>query len=217
MRAGRKSLAFNLLLIGGLLLTFILYFLKKDGDLIWNFFLMFQVIWAIGLSLLFKEVSVQANTDALTGLFNRNYFNEKLYNIKTKGPISLILLDLDNFKNINDLYGHLAGDTVLQKVAEILKNVTRKVDVIVRWGGDEFVVVLWETDEQEALNIARRIKTQIENYDFVFGQSRVRISVSIGIASMQESDLNDKDQLFKTADEALYLAKGKKKLITVST
>ncbi|GAV25381.1 GGDEF domain-containing protein [Carboxydothermus islandicus] len=185
--------------------------------MIWNIFLIFQIVWAIGLSLLFKEVSVQANTDALTGLFNRNYFNKMLNKIKTKGPISLLLIDLDNFKNINDLYGHLAGDAVLQKVAEILKNVTRKVDIIVRWGGDEFAVVLWETEEQEALNIAQRIKTRIEDYDFAFGQSRVKISVSIGIASMKEDVLNDKDQLFKTADEALYLAKGKKKLITLST
>jgi len=217
VRAGRKSLAFNLFLSGGLLLTFILYLLKRDGDLIWNFFLMYQLVWAIGLSLLFKEISVQANTDALTGLFNRNYFNEKLYKLKANGPLSLLLIDLDNFKNINDLYGHLAGDTVLQKVAEILKNVTRRVDIIVRWGGDEFAVVLLEAEEQEALNIAQRIKAQIENYDFAFGQSRVRISVSIGIASMKEEVLNDKEQLFKTADEALYLAKGKKKLITIST
>jgi diguanylate cyclase (GGDEF)-like protein len=141
--------------------------------------------------------------DGLTGLFNRRYFNE-LINIETNrikrtpAALSLLMLDIDNFKNYNDTQGHLAGDDLLKNVAKVLKNSARAVDIVCRYGGEEFVIMLPQTDKKGAQIIAERLRVQVGLY--------LPVTVSIGIASFPDDD-QDVIGLVGKADDALYQAK----------
>ena len=141
--------------------------------------------------------------DGLTGLFNRRYFNE-LINIETNrikrtpAALSLLMLDFDNFKNYNDTQGHLAGDDLLKNVAKVFKNSARAVDIVCRYGGEEFVIMLPLTDKKGAQIIAERLRVQVALY--------LPVTVSIGIASFPDDD-QDIIGLVGKADDALYQAK----------
>ncbi len=141
--------------------------------------------------------------DGLTGLFNRRYFNE-LINIETNrikrtpAALSLLMLDIDNFKNYNDTQGHLAGDDLLKNVAKVFKNSARAVDIVCRYGGEEFVIMLPLTDKKGAQIIAERLRVQVALY--------LPVTVSIGIASFPDDD-QDIIGLVGKADDALYQAK----------
>jgi diguanylate cyclase len=181
----------------------------------------FAVIFLISILILLsticgviiKKLYQQVHTDTLTGLHNRKYFYTKLAAIKTKESFSLILIDLDDFKNVNDTYGHLAGDQVLQQFAEILHKNTRKNDIIARWGGEEFAIILPEAELQEAFKIADRIRTVVEGYVFSYKEITCKITISIGIASAKEGIDLSIEKFIKMADEALYRAKEKKNTI----
>ncbi|MGI6587384.1 MAG: GGDEF domain-containing protein [Peptococcia bacterium] len=162
-----------------------------------------------------RNLYLQVHTDTLTGLHNRKYFYTKLAEIKIKKFFSLILIDLDDFKNVNDTYGHLAGDQVLQQFAEILNKNTRKNDIIARWGGEEFALILPETGLQEAFKIADRIRTVVEGYVFSCKKNTCKITISIGIAATKEGTDLGIEQFVKIADEALYRAKEKKNSIVM--
>ncbi|HOJ11813.1 MAG TPA: GGDEF domain-containing protein [Clostridiales bacterium] len=169
-----------------------------------------SLIYGVSIKKLYRQVQI----DALTGLFNRRCFNEKLYKMKSRGSTCLILIDIDNFKNINDTYGHLMGDQVLQQLAQILQNSTRKKDIIARWGGEEFAIILPETSIEDAYMIGNRIRTKVENYIFSYEEVICNITVSIGIAAANTSKDIDPDQFLKITDEALYDAKKKKNNIS---
>lgn len=205
-----------ILLSGGLILWLITLLLNRhynhNQGLVWMPFVIQMVISTI-CGILIKKLYQQAHTDTLTGLRNRKYFYTKLSEIKTKAPVSLILIDIDNFKSINDTYGHMAGDQVLQQFAEILQSNTRKNDVIARWGGEEFAIILLQTNIKEAYKIADRIRTIIENHLFSYERITCKITVSIGIASAKEGADVGTEQFIKIADEALYKAKKKKNFI----
>lgn len=147
-----------------------------------------------------------ASTDALTGVMNRRRFVEigrqALEGTKTT---CLILFDVDQFKKINDSGGHLLGDTVLRTVAERASEVIRKTDSIARYGGDEFVILLPDTDVQAALEIAERVRDAVENLCVEINGQFVYCSVSAGISSV--SGDTDLYSLLRRADEALYSAK----------
>ncbi len=157
-----------------------------------------------------SRVEVLAVTDPLTELFNRRHFEtiiEKEFNRTTryKSPTSCLMIDVDNFKSVNDEYGHRTGDVVLKELAEITKNCLRRVDTIARWGGEEFVVLLPGTDKANALKAASRILKAISSHAFS-GITR-QITVSIGISSVPDSSVDSAEKFIDVADLALYKAK----------
>ncbi|MDA8086181.1 MAG: diguanylate cyclase [Nitrospiraceae bacterium] len=162
-------------------------------------------------ALLHEKLAVLAETDALTGLFNRGYYEEALSRefkrlVRHPRPLSLLLIDIDHFKKINDTFGHTAGDAVLKKVAAIIKNVMRDTDVAARYGGEEFVAILAETDKAGAQNLAERLRKAVFLNPIDAGGNTVTVSVSIGVASFPR-DTSSRDGLVELADKALYSAK----------
>lgn len=150
----------------------------------------------------------QANHDALTGLYNRQKFNDiftkEIRRSRRYGNfLSVILFDIDNFKVINDTYGHDAGDDVLKKIAEIISINLRQTDSLVRWGGEEFIVLLPETDLETASNVAQKLLESLAVLTFDFMQKN--ITASFGVATLNETDTEV--SLINRADEALYEAK----------
>jgi diguanylate cyclase (GGDEF)-like protein len=148
------------------------------------------------------------NKDSLTGIFNRRYFSEFLHNEiirseRYKRTFSLIMLDIDFFKSINDNYGHDVGDIILQELAGIVNKSIRKSDLFARVGGEEFAVVAVETSLDSAILLAEKIRLNVEQN--VFSRD-LKITISLGIS--QYSDKDDTNTIFKRADNALYKAKG---------
>ncbi|MEA2049257.1 MAG: diguanylate cyclase [Campylobacterota bacterium] len=172
----------------------------------------------INQKLLEKTASLEekASQDFLTKLYNRRKFDSILeYEITQvqrdkNTKLSFLILDIDNFKYVNDTFGHDVGDKILQELANILNVASRKSDVISRWGGEEFSVALPKTNIENALLVAQKIRLTIENYIF---SNNLRITCSFGVSTYHPKDLY-KD-LFKRADEALYKAKntGKNKVV----
>jgi diguanylate cyclase (GGDEF)-like protein len=157
-----------------------------------------------------SKVEVFASTDTLTELFNRRYFEnilKKEFNITSRyqTPTSCLMIDIDKFKEVNDQYGHQAGDTCLKEIANIIRNCVRNVDTVGRWGGEEFVVLLPQTNKENAMPPASRIlKTIAKN---TFSSYPDRITVSIGIASIPEPSIDSVEKLINAADHAMYEAK----------
>ncbi len=153
-----------------------------------------------------------ATVDPLTGCANRRALMEKLEQeldrLRRYGlALSVMMIDLDRFKRINDTYGHLVGDRVLQQLGDLLRRQVRTVDAVARYGGEEFVVLLPETDTEGAVVFAERIRQAVEEYDFSDGNESVRVTVSIGVAATPASEVVDPKMLLGKADEALYRAK----------
>lgn len=159
----------------------------------------------------------RANTDGLTGLYNHRYFQERLNQelkraIRYGRPLALIMIDVDGFKTINDTMGHPAGDTILQKIAQTISENIREIDIATRYGGDEFAVILPETDLKEAMQTAERIRTMMDNGnpDASDIPSQVpvvpRVTVSIGVAVCPRH-AKQRDSLLAAADIAMYHAK----------
>ncbi len=157
------------------------------------------------------EIERMALTDGLTGLFNHRNFQERLSAEfkrlqRFPDPFSLLLVDIDYFKKINDLYGHPAGDEVLRNIAGIIRETVRDVDVPARYGGEEFAAILLGTSHEGALNLAERLRTSIGNRRFNLDGKEVRVTVSIGVATAPY-DTGYKEELVERADQALYHAK----------
>jgi len=149
----------------------------------------------------------QAMYDALTGLFNRKAFNDllarELAAFKRDGhPLSMVMVDLDHFKNVNDTYGHDVGDVVLKDLADIMRTVSRPRDLPCRWGGEEFAWLLPETTLENATLAAERLRHAIESHSFA---AVGPLTASLGVAVV--SDNSDAETLCKRADQALYRAK----------
>jgi len=206
-----------LLLLGEIIICLTLFLIDKYfnyyRDLIWISFAIIQIMIVLIYGILIKNLYKQIQTDMLTGLCSRRYFYTKLSKMKFKAPVSLILIDLDNFKSINDTYGHKAGDQVLRQFAAILKSNLREKDIIARWGGEEFAVILLQTDVDEAFIIGDRIRNSVENHDFLIGKKTCGITISIGLSSTKERTHIDMENLIIIADKALYKAKEKKNFI----
>ncbi len=158
----------------------------------------------------YKELS---NIDALTSIHNYRFFKEILDNeIKRhkryERNLSFLLIDIDDFKSINDTYGHLTGDIVLKEIAELLSETVRSCDFLARYGGEEFAVILPETSEKEALILGKRIVSIIENHKFksIEDEPIIKISVTVGLTSFPRSASN-LQQLIDRADQALYKGK----------
>ena len=153
------------------------------------------------------EVEKLSNTDQLTGLNNRHYFvkafeRERRRYERYGDLFTLIMFDLDHFKLVNDHYGHDIGDEVLKKTAYLTRICFRDVDIIARWGGEEFIVLISDTDLEEGLKVAERLRETIDIYDFdTIGHK----TISLGVAEIAHRDTME--MVIKRADEALYEAK----------
>ena len=161
---------------------------------------------------LHETVQRQAVTDELTGLFNHRRFQEglsqELERARRFGSgVGLVMLDIDNFKQVNDTYGHQVGDMVLREVARVLREYSREIDEPARYGGEELAVVLPGTDLEGAFNLAERVRAGIQALEFPLdGRGKLRVTASFGAAAMPES-ASDQSSLIAAADTALYAAK----------
>lgn len=156
------------------------------------------------------EVQIQALTDSLTGLSNRramNEFLENLLSVNKNFNIGILLLDVDKFKDINDTFGHLAGDLYLIHLSRIISDELCQGDVVFRYAGDEFVVVVHNADRSVLLQIAERLRRKVENLCISWKGQEFSTTVSIGLA-VGNNQMRNVDDLIRVADEALYCAKG---------
>ncbi len=151
--------------------------------------------------------------DGLTGLNNRRYFDQSLTRElkqaqRTKTELSLILLDIDHFKMINDQHGHLIGDDCLRRVAIALKNsIKRETDIVARYGGEEFAIILPGNDKKTGLQVAEDIRKTIEELDPVYGETHCPLTISAGIVTLQPTQRDTEETIINSADAALYRAK----------
>jgi len=201
-------------------------YVKKDGRVIWILLSgsavrdsAGKVLYFVGQiqdinerKVLLDRLERQAQQDYLTGLYNRRFFLEQGETELARAQrydneLSLFMLDIDHFKAINDTYGHATGDAALLELSHVLRETLRSVDIIGRWGGEEFVILLPETDAQEAAEIAERLREAVEHAKVTPATGLpLHFTVSIGIATLKEKDANI-DVLLNYADEALYQAK----------
>jgi diguanylate cyclase (GGDEF)-like protein len=153
-----------------------------------------------------------AITDYLTGLYNIRYFYQRTIEELNRSeryvlPVSCLMIDIDHFKSINDLYGHRVGDRVLQEFAALLKKGSRRSDVLARYGGEEFIVLLPQTSVKGALAEAERMRTAVKNHKFKSLRDKKPITVSIGISCAPHPKITSHDELISFADDALFEAK----------
>ncbi len=165
---------------------------------------------AIDNTFKYEETEKLAVTDGMTGMFNYRYFmnrlreeldRSKLLNI----PLSIIMIDIDYFKEINDTYGHMVGDRIIRELADLLRSIVRKGDIVTRYGGDEFFVILPGSSKTFTLKLAKRIMNKVTDFDFA---EHINITLSLGTVSYPD-DANTMDSLLRWVDDALYSAKKK--------
>lgn len=159
-----------------------------------------------------KKMFDAALRDGLTQAYNKKYFQNQLYTEfsyakRHQQALSLILFDVDHFKNVNDTYGHLAGDLVLAKLAAVGMQSVRMEDTFARYGGEEFAIVLRGIPQVSTHTLAERLREDVANTDFVYENQRIPITISIGLASFPEVWVETSEQLIAAADGALYRAK----------
>jgi diguanylate cyclase (GGDEF)-like protein len=159
-----------------------------------------------------QNLEYQTQIDPLTGLFNRRAFERKIAEEFERAkrynhPVSILLLDIDNFKTINDTYGHHGGDTALVKISETLREKTRRSDFPARYGGEEFVLILPETDQESALQVAGKVHEEIRSQTFGTSIRPFTLTVSVGLSSTSTKHYSDWRQMLQDADQAMYVAK----------
>lgn len=170
-----------------------------------------QIAQILAKALLYDELATMAITDGLTGLFNHRQFFIRLDSEFKRAdrytyPLSLIMIDIDYFKNFNDTYGHMQGDEVLRKIASIIKLTMRETDVVARYGGEEFVVVLPLCHELTALEVAERLRADIENANLGDDKESPPLTISVGVCAAP-ADASTYEELVKRADDAMYHSK----------
>ncbi len=188
-------------------------FRQEDARLLSNFADLGTV--ALEHVALYRQTIELAITDGLTGLYVQRYYKERLRDEvfraqEHKLPLSLLMLDVDNFKTYNDRYGHLVGDRVLKVVAQVLKESVRTVDLVARYGGEEFSVLLLKTPAVGAQTVAERIREKIEEQEIIASQESTHVTVSIGVAELVP-EFKEVEKFIDAADQALYQAKGEGK------
>lgn len=165
-----------------------------------------------GIDKLVNDLKENSLKDPLTGCYNKKETESLLESflknfLRYKIPFSILMLDIDFFKKINDTYGHLAGDFVLKEISKIMKNIIRESDICGRFGGEEFIIGLPNTKISGAMKLAKRIKSSIEENEFQYNNTKIQVTVSIGVTSASKND--SIFSLIERADEALYEAKKK--------
>jgi diguanylate cyclase (GGDEF)-like protein len=172
-----------------------------------------ELIMILDNARLYEDAKRMAVTDGLTRIYNHRFFQE-LFDKEFKrsdryGTIfSLIMLDIDFFKRVNDTYGHLYGDEILKEISNIIKGCLRSMDIVARYGGEEFAILLPETDLDSAIQTAERIRRAIEDHGFYTTEREgVRVTASQGVTCYPSSDIKKRSDIVAKADAALYEAK----------
>lgn len=189
-------------------------FFDAQGEFLGACILLRDVTAETALQGKYKEKSIQSVTDPLTGLFLRRYFEEqidqalnKLRELNQEPAIGILMFDLDKFKSINDGYGHQAGDFVLVETAKVLRNVSRKTDIVGRYGGEELLIVVFGTTREGCCQAAEKFRVAIEEHEFIFEGQRLPVSSSVGV-SMFNGLQETRESVVARADKCLYAAKG---------
>ena len=185
----------------------------RNGDLVKIGRTVFKFIASNNIEAAYHdEIYRMTTVDGLTQVFNRRYFEDAIERELSRSrrytrPLSLVLLDIDHFKKINDTYGHLAGDAVLKEVALTVRSRTRREDVFARFGGEEFALLLPEVDSKGAAHLAEKARKLIERHTFTFDGEDITVTMSAGVATLLKKN-ESPNELIKRADEKLYEAKG---------
>jgi diguanylate cyclase (GGDEF)-like protein len=164
------------------------------------------------LLVLNKQLELLSITDGLTKLYNRRFFQDQLLrafdqSFRYQRPLSVALVDIDNFKSINDTYGHSVGDHILEEVSTILAQSARSTDLVTRYGGDEFAIAAPETNASDAFQFAERIRLRVASMRIKVEDHDVEVRVSIGLSSAPDDEYRNAMQMIDAADRALYRAK----------
>ena len=159
-----------------------------------------------------RRLELLSITDGLTKLHNHRHFQDELARAfeesqRYKRPLSLAMIDIDFFKKVNDTYGHAVGDEVLKAVAQLYKESVRSTDLVARYGGEEFTIMMPETELDDAITFAEQIRALIESTSIDTQSGPLKITVSIGVASVPRSQVNSSKELIVAADKTLYRAK----------
>jgi two-component system cell cycle response regulator len=159
-----------------------------------------------------RQMSESALRDGLTKAFNKRYFTERLegeylYAVRHEEPLSLLFLDIDHFKKINDVHGHPAGDHVLVHLAKLVMGALRNEDIFVRYGGEEFAVISRGTEAAEAQELAERVRHAVEEHQFIYDGKSIPVTISVGVARAPRVDLGSPAEFVALADETMYVAK----------
>jgi diguanylate cyclase (GGDEF)-like protein len=159
-----------------------------------------------------RQMSESALRDGLTKAFNKRYFTERMdseytYAVRHDAPMSLMFLDIDHFKKINDVHGHPAGDHVLVELAKIAHGALRNEDIFCRYGGEEFAVVSRGTDLAESRPLAERLRQAVEAHDFEYEGKRIPVTISVGVARAPRAGIGSTAEFIALADETMYTAK----------
>lgn len=168
------------------------------------------LMYSLRNALLYKRAIEKAYIDPLTGLNNRAAFNNTLkqefdFSLRHESELALLVVDIDKFKKVNDNFGHIAGDIALKSIADIMQDCVRQSDVIFRYGGEEFIILLRKSDLAGAKLLAERLRAAVDNYICKYEGLVINLSVSIGISTLRKDD-NEMDFIDR-ADRALYIAK----------
>lgn len=167
---------------------------------------------ALHNALLFDRLERLAALDPLTGVYNRRFGMTRLHeefgrSVRMEGPLGLMMIDLDHFKNVNDVYGHLTGDRVLLRLAKVIRSVMRDGDILVRYGGEEFLAILPGASRKDVFTIADRLRRKVAETAVGDGEDVIKVTVSIGGVSYPENEVANDIELVDRADHALYNAK----------
>jgi two-component system cell cycle response regulator len=159
-----------------------------------------------------KNLYESATKDGLTGIFNKKYFMEQIekdfaYALRHNEVNSMIMFDIDHFKQINDTYGHQAGDYVLRDLARQIRSNLRAEDLFARVGGEEFCIVLRQVDEKRAYVLAERLRRLVEKHKFIWQGTRIRVTISLGVATLFRGNFRNPGEMIAEADKFLYIAK----------
>ncbi len=167
---------------------------------------------AIERARLFKEIHRLAITDPLTGLYNRRHLlamtvKEMERARRYHHALSLAMIDIDHFKNINDTFGHLAGDLVLRSVADLCQKAIRRIDLAGRFGGEELIIIMPETAQKRAQQAMERLRQQVEQLEIATPRGIIQVTISVGVTSLAENETIEFETFLDRTDQALYLAK----------
>jgi diguanylate cyclase (GGDEF)-like protein len=185
----------------------------EDNTLLGACLLLRDVTAESNLQTKYKDKAIESITDPLTGLYTRRYFEvhiekeiQKAKLEKSSPAIGIIMFDLDKFKNINDTYGHQAGDFVLSETAKVLKSTSRRSDILGRYGGEELLVIIFGTSERTTAIVAEKFRSEIQNHQYVFEGKTIPVTTSVGVTFIKDPE-DSKEDAIKRADSCLYEAK----------
>jgi diguanylate cyclase (GGDEF)-like protein len=159
-----------------------------------------------------RRMSESALRDGLTRAYNKRYFSERLelevqHALRHDSPLSLVFIDIDHFKQINDVHGHPAGDQVLTQLATVIMSMLEEEEVFARYGGEEFAIIARGTGTREAKALSERVRVSVESHPFAFAGNRIPVTISVGIARAPGPGIADMADLIAGADRAMYEAK----------